>query len=127
MQIFNQLVFEGFVTGSTTVYSDSSFDSIIGQANQISIAGYTAQVAGTSPTLTLQLEHSFDQVRWQNRNATPEISATTLSTSAETIFQGMDGDPQARPALPFARIRITLAGTNPSAQVKLWATGRDAP
>src|SRR5262249_14997259 len=112
MRIFNQLVFDGYVTGTAqNVYSDSQYYPLLGLADQLSISGYTAQVSGTNPTLTVQIEQSFDNVRWQNRNATAEISGTAnLSTTGETNVQGQDGSPTARPTLAFARLRITLGG-----------------
>ena len=126
MRIFNQLVFDGYVTGTAqNVYSDSQYYPLLGLADQLSVSGYTAQVTGTSPTLTVQVEQSFDNVRWQNRNSTAEVNAATLSTTGETNVQGQDGNPTARPTLAFARLRITLGGTSPNAQVRLWVTGRD--
>ena len=125
MKIFNQCVFEGFISGTANVYSESQHNSLLGTTDQLSISGYTAQVTGTSPTLTVQVEQSFDNVRWQSRNGTAEISLSTLSTSAETNVQGQDGNPTARPTLPFVRMRIALGGTTPAGQVRLWATGRD--
>ena len=126
MRIFNQLVFDGYVSGTANVYSDSQYYPLLGLADQLSLSGYTAQVTGTSPTLTVQVEQSFDNVRWQSRNATAEINASSLSTGAETTVQGQDGSPTARPTLAFARLRITLGGTGSLAgQVRLWVTGRD--
>jgi hypothetical protein len=126
MRIFNQLVFDGFVSGTGTVYSDSQHDALLGLADQLSISGYTAQVVGTSPTISVQVEHSFDQRHWLNRNTPPEINGTALTLGAETNIQGQDGNPTARPTLAFARLRITLGGTTPNAQVRLWVTGRDS-
>ena len=128
MKVFNQCIFDGFVSGSTAVvYSDSQYNAVLGNADQLSIGGYTAQVTGTNPTLTVQVEQSFDNVRWQNRNTAAEIPSTTaLSTTAETNVQGQDGNPTARPTLAFVRLRIGLGGTGTLAgQVRLWVTGRD--
>ena len=125
MRIFHRLVFDGYVNGSASVYSDPTLAVLLGSVDQLAIGGYTTQVSGTSPTLTVQVEHSFDNVRWQNRNTTAEVNAATLSTSAETSFGGDDGDPTARPRLEFARLRIALGGTSPAGQVRVWVTGHD--
>lgn len=127
MRIFNELVFDGFITGTTIVYTDPKFDLLIGQPDQLSISGYATQSVSTSPTITVQVEHSFDQVRWRARNATPEVNAVALLPAAEQLFQAPDGDSQARPALPFARLAITLGSSSgiPSCQVRIWACGRD--
>jgi hypothetical protein len=125
MRIFNQLVFDGYVNGSAAVFSNPAFYDLLGSTDQLSITGYTAQVGGTSPTLTVQVEHSADSIRWVNRNATAEISAAALSTSQETPVQGHDGNPNNRPTLGFARLRIVLGGSSPAGQVRLWVIGRD--
>jgi hypothetical protein len=127
MRVFNQLVFEGYVKGTASVYSDSVFDEQLGLSDQLSVAGYSAQVTGTSPTITIQVENSFDQRRWQNRNGVAEINGIALATSGETTFQGQDGWAGGlnRPALHFARLRISLGGTSPAAQLRIWAVGRD--
>lgn len=126
MRIFYRLAFDGYITGTTNAYSDPNLSTLFGNVDQLAIGGYTSQVSGTSPTLTVQVEHSIDNARWQNRNTTAEIpSTTTLSTTAETVVAGNDGDPTGRPTLAFARLRIALGGTSPAGQVRLWVTGRD--
>jgi hypothetical protein len=125
MRIFNQLVFDGYVNGTANVFSNAAFNDLLGSTDQLSITGYTAQVAGTSPTLTVQIEHSPDNFRWINRNGTAEIAAAALSIGAETTVQGHDGNPNARPTLGFARLRIALGGTGPAGQVRVWVIGRD--
>ena len=125
MRLFHQMVFDGYVSGTADVFTDSSHDALLGMADQLSISGYTAQVTGTTPTITVRVENSFDQRRWQNRNTTAEVNAVTLSTSQETTFQGQDGNPVTRPTLAFGRLKITLGGTTPNGQVRIWVTGRD--
>jgi hypothetical protein len=125
MRLFHQLVFEGYVSGTADVFTDNQFDALLGSADQLSVSGYTAQVTGTGPTITVQVEQSFDQRRWQSRNTAAEVSAATLVTTGETNFQGHDGNPVSRPSLGFARLRLRLGGTSPTAQVRVWATGRD--
>jgi len=129
MRIFNELVFNGYVTGTTDMFSEARFQDLLGLADQLSLGGYTAQVTGTNPKLTVEIQQSFDKVRWQARSTTPEISAVTLQTGpTETPVHGHDGDPASPPAFPrlaFVRLRIALTGTSPTAQVRIWATGRD--
>jgi hypothetical protein len=111
------------------VYSDPKFNELLGLPDQLSIGAYTAQVTDTgTPTLTVQVEQSFDKFRWQARNGTAEIPAKTLLTGAnETILQGQDAVvfPNTNPKLGFVRLRIVLGGTTPAAQVRVWAIGRD--
>jgi hypothetical protein len=132
MRNFYQLAFDGYVNGTAPVYSYSNLNQQLGRVDQLVIGGYTAQVSVSTGTanLTVQVEHSFDNFRWQNRNTAAEIPSTTsLSTAAETNVSGNDGDPTARPTLAFARLRIALGATggglNPAGQVRIWVTGRD--
>jgi hypothetical protein len=131
MRTFNELVFNGYVTGTTPVYSEARFQEVLGLPDRLSIGGYTAQVTGTTPTLTVKVEQSFDKERWQPRSTAPEINAFTLQTgTTETSVHGHDGDPApptAFPRLAFVRLRITLSALSgtPSGQVRLWVAGRD--
>ncbi|HVW25555.1 MAG TPA: hypothetical protein VHC69_09300 [Polyangiaceae bacterium] len=125
MRIFHKLAFDAYVNGTANVYSDPALVSVFGSADQLVIGGYTTQVSGAGPTLTVQVEHSIDNIRWQNRNAAAEVSALALSGATETPFSGQDGDPTTRPTLAFARLRITLGGASPAGQVRIWITGRD--
>jgi hypothetical protein len=125
MRIFNQLVFDGYVNGTAAVFSNPAFNDLLGSTDQLSITGYTAQVSGTTPTLTVRVEHSPDNIRWVDRNGTAEIAAAALSVGTETTVQGHDGNPNSRPTLGFARLRIALGGTTPAGQVRLWVIGRD--
>lgn len=129
MRLFHQLVFDGYVAGSSgNVYSDCAFDELLGSADQLSIGGYSAMAIGPAGVqLTVQVEQSFDQdeQHWLNRNTTPEIASTNLSTTGQTTFAGRDGDLTTRVTLGYARLRIALNGsTTPSAQVRIWVTGR---
>jgi len=125
MRLFHELVWEGYVSGSAAVYSKHGLEALLGSADQLSFAGYAAGITGTSPTLSVQVEQSFDGIRWSNRNLNPELNSLALSTSAETNFAGWDGNPSARPTAAFARLRIALGGTSPAGHVRIWATGRD--
>jgi hypothetical protein len=125
MRIFHRLVFDAYVNGTANVYSDPTLAILLGSVDQLAIGGYGTQVSGGSPTLTVQVEHSFDNVRWLNRNTAAEVNGQTLSTSTETPFGGNDGDHTLRPRLEFVRLRIALGGTTPAGQVRLWVTGHD--
>ena len=121
MRLFHELVWDGYVSGSAPIYSRCGLESRLATADQLSFAGYAAGMLGVLPTLTVQVEQSFDQMRWMNRNLNPEINALALSTSADTNFSGHDGNPAARPTAAFARLRIALGGTTPAGPLRIWA------
>lgn len=124
MHLFHQLVWDGYLSGSSAVYSKMGLEELLGKADQLSVSGYAAGMLGT-PTLTIQVEQSFDQARWMARNVQPEINGISLSTSSETRFSAEDGDPTVRPTAPYARLRIALGGTTPAGQLRIWVTGTD--
>lgn len=122
MQLFHTLVFDDAIEGITSVYSDSRFNAEIGSADKLQVMGVVSQVSGTSPTITVQLEHSADNRNFVNKSSTAEIDGTALSTSAITVVKGYDAGSE--PLGGRARLRITLGGTSPKARVRLWITGR---
>ena len=72
----------------------------------------------------MQVEQSPDERRWSNRNTTAEINGVSLSATADNIETANDGDPAGATRLAFARLRVQLGGTNPTARVRVWVTGR---
>ena len=107
-------------TGSTTVYTPSELNSVLAQGETFWVSARTTQVSGTSPTITVAIEHSNDGVNWTNK-ATP-ISAQSLSANAVNLHYGQDTG--STPTGGFVRLAITLAGTNPSGQVQVIVAGR---
>lgn len=75
--------------------------------------------------LQIEVLQSFDNVRWQSRNATADIKTTSLVTTDETLVQGQEGNSTPRQTAAYTRLRIRLGGTSPSAQVPIGATDRD--
>jgi len=122
MRAFHVLAYDGTIDGTTSVYIDAGLNDQLGTADQLRLAAVTDAVSGTSPTLTVQVEHSGDNLNWLSRFGTPEINAVALSTTAPTTTLAN----AASSALPaaFVRLRIQLGGTSPRAHVRVWATGR---
>jgi hypothetical protein len=125
MRVFHTVVFDDTVEGTTAVYTGPQHNSILGFPDALSIYGYAAQAAGTSPTITVQVEHGPDERRWINRNGTAEVNAVSLNAATETPFSGNDLNPAGTTRLGFARLRVQIGGTgSPKARVKIWVTGR---
>lgn len=124
MQLFHVLLFEGDIEGTDAVYGDPQHNQTLATADQLRIMGVISQVSvsGGTPTLTVQLEHSPDNVHFIDKSATAEINAVTLSTTAVTVVSGYDDG--AEPTGGSARLRLSLGGTTPRAHVRFWATGR---
>lgn len=122
MRLFHVAVYDENVEGTGTLYTDPSHNALLGSVEKLSIFAITDTASGTSPTLTVQIEESGDQVHWVSKAGTAEINAAAVSTTALTTAVGRDTG--ATPSNGFLRLRVTLGGTTPKAHVRLWVTGR---
>jgi hypothetical protein len=120
MRVYNLQVFDDTISGtSTTWYSNGDFNRSLGAADELALAAHVASVSGTSPTLTVQVEHCADGVSWRS-TPSAEISAGALTN--DVVLVGMRTT--ATVLLPFVRMKITLGGTTPACRLKLYVTGR---
>lgn len=123
MLVFFEKVFDGFLSGTANVYTQTELSELLGSADHLDIAIQARGVAGTSPTLTIQLENSFDGTRWQNRTVNPEVNALSLNAGDNPLQVYADSS-QIPTALGRLRFRIALGGTTPSGVFQIWASGR---
>ncbi|MBI4703818.1 MAG: hypothetical protein HY744_22135 [Deltaproteobacteria bacterium] len=123
MRQFQQVVFDRYVNGTTTVYSDAAFNDLLGQFNQLSIQACCSEIAGTSPTLTVNVETSGDQQTWHSKfgSGSEPISGVSLTAASNTHW---GKDTGSTPSLGAVRLTITLVGTSPAARIRIFACGR---
>lgn len=118
MRLFNILAFDEVITGtSKTWYSPSELNEALGQAETLAIHAFTTTVSGTSPTVTLRVEHSADGQDW----SASAVGSATAITEQGSIFLPFAGY-QTR----YARLGAALAGTSPQCRLRLYVTGRAA-
>lgn len=122
MRTFQAKVFDDIVDTGITLYSDPTFNDVLGQAEEISIFAVIYGIQGGGETLTVQLEESPNQIHWRNKQGTAEINAVGFSSNVVLTFAGRDTG--ALPSSGFLRLRVELAGTVPRGHVKLWVTLR---
>jgi len=125
MKVFHELAFEGYLQtdGAAVLYtSDPRLFEIMGAVDVLHISGYASQTSGTSPQLTILLGSTNDFTQWIL--LPPVINALSLSTSGETFFQGVDGDP-ADERYGHAALLFQLQGTSARTFLRVWVTGRD--
>lgn len=129
MIIFHDLVYDGSFSavpsGVGKVYSPAPLVSLMGQVDVLHVSGYAAQVSGSAPVLSIITQSSGDGYLWTT-DAGPIVSAA-LSTSSDTIFQGLSGSTLAAPVGPHRRLAISVACTAATfvGHLKVWVTGRD--
>ena len=64
MKVFHALAYEGYVladASSPIVYSDPGLMELIGAVDVLHVSGYSAQVTGTTPKLTVSIEYSNER------------------------------------------------------------------
>lgn len=121
-RLFNMQVYGDVIMGTAAVYTDPRFDETLASADALVVQAIADQVTGTSPTLSVVIEHSGDRRNWIQKGSTPIINAAALSTSALTVTSG--NDPGSTPSLGFVRLRISLGGMSPTGRITLHACGR---
>jgi hypothetical protein len=121
MIVFVQEIFNNFVSGTANIYTDTGIASLLGSVDRLSFGLKVLGVTGTSPTITCQLESSADGARWQNQQATPELSAQSLNAGDNFTF--LFNNTLGNPVANLVRMRIALGGTTPQGVVRIVASG----
>jgi len=120
MRNFVVKAFDQYVVGTTNAFSPTNLSELLGSADRLCGIAIVHAITGTSPTVTVQFEHSFDGTRWLNQNTTPELNAW-----APAGFSVVQGFASTRiPTLNHVRMRVALGGTSPSATLEVWLCGR---
>jgi hypothetical protein len=117
---FMKDVFDEVISGNTPQYTAQEDDDVLGMADQLSLQIHVTNATGSGPTLTVKLWGSSDGGKnW--------VTVSTLWSgvvlSAGTIYDNVVDTGSA--VLPgYLKLEIQMAGTTPSAYVKISATGR---
>jgi len=123
MRTFREIVFDDVIVGTATVHTAERFNDSMGLPDQLAIQVVVDQVNASGHDLTLAIENSSDQRNWVPKSATPEIANESLSNTQTNVEVASDDG--STPSLAYVRLAITLAGTNPTAHVKIHVCGRD--
>ena len=113
-------VIDRAISGTATEYSDPVLNAPMAQGEKRTVQMRIMQAAGTTPTITVKLERSNDNLTWDTTAQATFFNAVTLANG--TSFAQDTG---ANVGGCFARIAVTLGGTNPSAQVQITLTSRE--
>jgi hypothetical protein len=116
------LAFDDHVQGNGVVYlTDTSLNLALALYDKLGVQIVTDNATGTSPTITVELQHSNDGRNWHVKSTL--VSAQAVSTTASTTFFGSDNG--STPSMALCRLNITLGGTNPSCKVRIHVCARD--
>ena len=122
----NILVFDDFVYGinpNNAVFTDQKFNDLLGKLDQTAIFAVADSTGGSTPTLSVQLQHSPDGRNWVNKNGTPEIANQGIPTGATTGLYGYDSG--TAPSGANVRLAVWLGPASTSAHVKIFVCDRD--
>lgn len=123
MRVISTEIFDDLIIGAGPWFSGAQFNTALGAADIVVIQACTRAVSGTSPTLTVQAQHSADNQFWINTQALPEINGLSIANETTLVAQVAAGATSLM-LLANLRFQITLGGTSPQCRLKLYATGR---
>jgi len=124
MRLFNDVVFDEYISGTTEVFLPSRFYAELGQAEQMAIAIRVTEVPSsgvTSPTITTNWYTSNDGVNWLSGTT---INGSALNIGSETLFTDNIGDSSSAWGA-YMRCGIVLgsSGGTPAAHVRMTICG----
>lgn len=122
MRVFQAKVFDGQMSGTGTVYTQTAFSDLLGSAERITLGAIVNGLSGTGPTITIQFENSPDGTRWVNQFSSPEINGQGLSDGIPFISTNLGS--RTIPIPNHVRLRISLGGTSPAGHLRIWVVGR---
>jgi hypothetical protein len=122
MRVLSRLVFDEIIAGtSTTWYTATEHNAILGAPDRFGIHAIVTDTAGTNnPKLTVWGQTSGDGQHWIDIEANPAID-NQLFTAGQYYGQVAGVLP---PFLAYVRLAMSLTGTNPSCRLKLYVCGR---
>jgi hypothetical protein len=126
MLSYSGLVFDDFIHGAGSYYTDARHNEDLALADRLVITLTADQASGVNPTVAIQIEQSCDGRRWSNKSPAPEVEATNLGLNPTTTKTRADDGtvPTTVPTQGLVRLRLDFTGTNPSAHIKIFADGR---
>lgn len=121
MLLFTQQVFNSYISGTQSVFTDYSLADALGKAERLSFTFAVRGVTGTSVTIAFTIEGSPDGTRWIAQSGGPDYQIG-LSSGDNTNFYFTNQSNV--PFLGRIRIRATLGGTSPAGVLQMWVVGR---
>lgn len=114
---FAVLVLDKVIAGTSPYYSEAVFHQQLGAVDKMACLFLADQVTGTDPIVQIAIEESPDGINWFSMIWYDEVE---LSSMNGQFFALDDSIPRSK----LVRFKVTLGGTNPGANIKLYAIGR---
>jgi hypothetical protein len=118
MLVDNIKVFDEFIKGTgDTWYSSSEVNGRLGSADLIYLQAIPTRVGGSTPKVTVAIEHSGDGDHWTGLTPVPSIDEAAMVEDQPIL--GGTGFPS-----PLVRLRISLSGSGPECRLVVFASLR---
>src|SRR5262249_47086027 len=117
------IAFDEIVAGTVATCTAYQIGDTLGRFDRLAFLVLADTVSGTSPTLTVAIEHSGDGRNFVAKNGTPEVNGVALSARQTNVVVGADTG--ATRSQGFVRLRVQLGGSSPQAHVRIMVTIRD--
>lgn len=120
MRLSNVLVFDENIKDAGPIWRTSDeFNDALGAGDILAIQASVTNVTGSSPTLTVDVEHCADGQNW--KLGTTAISGAIAS---DTAYVGILAPSSSFVPLGYVRLKITLGGTSPACRARITVTSR---
>lgn len=125
MIVYSRKVLEGGISGqgsSTALVTSQELNAMLAQAERFYVQARVAQVTGTAPKVTIEIQTSNDGNTW-SLYATP-ISSIDTPINVVTPLSGSGVDAAKVVGSQVRILAYFSSGTNPNANIEVWVTGR---
>jgi hypothetical protein len=120
MRLSNVMVFDENIKDTSGVWrSSDDFNDALGAGDILAVQASVTNVSGTSPTLTVGVEHSADGQNWITG---PD--AISIGIVNNTGYAGSVEPSALYVPLGYVRLKITLGGTSPACRARITVTSR---
>lgn len=122
MLLFCQKVYDRKLSGIESDYIGPEWYELLATATTYFCSLRTTQGSGTSPKVTVYLEHSNDTVNWEVKSTL--FFKQIVPSDGINVFYANDSSGITG---AFARLQIQLSGTDPAGHVAIHLCGRGRP
>ena len=122
MKVFHTKVFDGLISGTNPVYTQTQFSELLGSVERLGFGAQMSAVSAAS-TLTVQIENSSDGTRWMNQSTTAAELTASLGAGDNPLQYATNARSTTIPIGNHVRLRIALGGAQ-TGHLRLWVVGR---
>ncbi len=124
MRVFNFLAYDERNEGTPPRYSNSTYNDLLGAADQLALLVVADQVEGSGFSYDLLIEESADNVLWLPKNGLTNVPDQNRALAVGLVDARVFRDAGTKPSLALVRLRVSLTESFGKARIRIFATGR---